>query len=69
VTSTPLECPSWSPDGASIITCGGPTVEDGIARIYDADTFTYRPVFSPDPSLFITCPIMSPNTTRLLCDQ
>src|SRR5919198_3082372 len=37
VSPTPLECPHWSPDGASVITCGGPTVEDGIARIFNAD--------------------------------
>ena len=62
-----LECPHWSPDGSLIITCGGP--KGAIALIINPDTGHTRFIFSPDPTLFITCPIMSPDTKRLLCDQ
>jgi Tol biopolymer transport system component len=67
VTSLHLECPHWSPHGTLIITCGG--VKDAITVLINPDTGHYRLIFSPDPSLFITCPIMSPDTKRLLCDQ
>jgi TolB protein len=67
VTPYHVECPHWSPDGSLIITCRGP--KDAITLIINPDTGHTQFIFSPDPTLFITCPIMSPDTTRLLCDQ
>ena len=67
VTPYHVECPNWSPDGSLIIICGGP--RGAITLIINPDTGHTRFIFSPDPTLFITCPIMSPDTTRLLCGQ
>jgi hypothetical protein len=60
----PPGVPHWSPDGTLIITCGG--AKDAITVLINPDTGHYRLISSPDPSLFITCPIMSPDTKRRL---
>ena len=61
-----LECPNWSPNGTEIATCGG---LGATSVIVDPDSGTYRELFAADPSLFLACPVWSPDAKRLACDQ
>jgi Tol biopolymer transport system component len=58
-----LECPRA--DGSLIVTCGFRSS----ALIIDPDTGSFREVFSPDPTLFLACPVPSPDGQRLACEQ
>jgi Tol biopolymer transport system component len=62
-----LECPHWSADGSRIVTCGLP--DGSSAVIITPDTGSFREVFSSDPSLFLSCPLPSPDGQRLACEQ
>lgn len=62
-----VECPHWSPDGSLIATCGAP--DGGSSLIINPDTGSFREVFSPDPTLFLACPVWSPDAKRLACGQ
>ena len=62
-----LECPHWSADGSRIVTCG---FSDGSSTvIINPDTGSFREVFSSDPTLFLACPLPSPDGQRLACGQ
>jgi len=63
----PLQCAHWSPDGSLIATCGFP--DGSAAVIINPDTGSYRELFSSDPSLFLACPVWSPDAKRLACGQ
>ena len=62
-----LECPHWMADGSRIVTCGEP--DGSSAVIINPDTGSLREVFSSDPTLFLACPLPSPDGQRLACDQ
>jgi Tol biopolymer transport system component len=62
-----LECPRWSADGSRIVTCGAP--DGSSAVIINPDTGSFREVFSSDPTLFLACPLPSPDGQRLACGQ
>ncbi len=62
-----LECPRWSADGSRIVTCGAP--DGSSAVIINPDTGSFREVFSSDPTLFLACPVPSPDGERLACGQ
>jgi Tol biopolymer transport system component len=62
-----LECPYWSADGSRIVTCGLP--DGSSALIINPDTGSLREVFSSDPTLFLACPLPSPDGQRLACEQ
>jgi len=62
-----LECPYWSADGSRIVTCGLP--DGSSALIINPDTGSLREVFSSDPTLFLACPLPSPDGQRLACGQ
>ena len=63
----PLECPSWSPDGMRIATCGGPDLS--ASAIIDANDGSYRELSSPDQTLFLACFVWSPDGGRLACEH
>ena len=63
----PLECPSWSPDGTRIATCGGPDFSS--SALINPDDGSYRELFSPDPTLFLACFVWSPDAARLACEH
>jgi Tol biopolymer transport system component len=62
-----LECPHWSADGSRIVTCGLP--DGSSALIINPDTGNLREVFPSDPTLFLACPLPSPDGQRLACEQ
>jgi Tol biopolymer transport system component len=62
--SLPLECPTWSPDGTRIATCGAAA---GSTYIINPDNGTYRELPFPDPALFTPCSVWSPDAKRLAC--
>src|ERR1043166_2069786 len=61
----PLTGPPWSADGSRIVTSGFRSA----ALITNPDTGSFREVFSSDPTLFLACPLPSPDGQRLACDQ
>jgi Tol biopolymer transport system component len=66
-----MDVPHWSPDGTKIAfnsglnlcppTCVGHTV------IIDPDTGDYRILQPPDPNMFTSCTLWSPDATQLAC--
>jgi len=60
-----LNGPHWSADGSRIVTSGFRSA----ALITNPDTGSFREVFSSDPTLFLACPLPSPDGQRLACDQ
>ena len=63
------ECPSWSPDGTRIATCGGPGGLSDSARIWNPDDGSYRVVPNPDPAdFFLPCWLWSRDGSRLACE-
>jgi Tol biopolymer transport system component len=60
-----LNGPHWSADGRRIVTSGFRSA----ALITNPDTGSFREVFSSDPTLFLACPLPSPDGQRLACDQ
>lgn len=61
------ECPTWSPDGTRISTCGD-FAGGGVTRLINPDTGTYSVVPSPDSSLFLPCWMWIAGGSRLLCE-
>jgi Tol biopolymer transport system component len=61
-----VECAHWSPDGASIATCGN--TSGGATRIIDPDTGTFRNIPMPDSKLATFCWVWSPDAKRLACE-
>ena len=67
-----MDVPHWSPDGTKIAfnsglnlcppTCVGHTV------IIDPDTGDYRILQPPDPNMFTSCTLWSPDATHFACD-
>jgi Tol biopolymer transport system component len=62
-----LDCPHWSPNGSLIAACGRP--DGSSAMILDPDTGSVREIFSSEPTLFLACPVWSPDSKRLTCGQ
>ena len=60
------ECPTWSPDGTRISTCGD--VSGGVTRLINPDDATYSVLPSPDSSLFLPCWMWTAGGSRLLCE-
>jgi Tol biopolymer transport system component len=62
-----VECPHWTADGSRIVTCGMP--DGSSAVVINPDTGSFGEVFSSDPTLFLACPLPSPDGQRLACGQ
>lgn len=60
------ECPTWSPNGTRIATCGDMT--GGASRLINPDDGSFRVVPSPDPSLFTPCAWWINAGSRLICE-